>query len=370
MTTIDRVILRPGDLNNLGDLALLFQCCYGLRLLDPLKNAKFFVSVWKPLPPEIIDQLQQNAIEVLSGKSVPAILRQLPRSLHVWSGGQLVRNNTSIASLAVSAITLMVGGIVGAKSAVIGCGVSALSPKYEALYRRIFRDTLVFAARDRVSFERAQALVPSNRCVLTEDLIHFDGPIRKLFRPDADRPEIIIAPCQDESEARYIDTRQLSALVKRASQNLNVDRVNLVSHDIRSEMDPAVCDMIEKELTREGIPCKAIVTPNIENLISYYRSSRLVVTNRLHSVFFGLLSKAAVIILDDGNPKLTQAAERFSIPIIKVGELSPSALDSVLESAMAQSEDSRISALLRNASEKAQMNFAVLGDALSGLIVR
>ena len=135
-------------------------------------------------------------------------------------------------------------------------------------------------------------------------------------------------------------------------------------------MDPAVCDMIEKELTREGIPCKAIVTPNIENLISYYRSSRLVVTNRLHSVFFGLLSKAAVIILDDGNPKLTQAAERFSIPIIKVGELSPSALDSVLESAMAQSEDSRISALLRNASEKAQMNFAVLGDALSGLIVR
>jgi polysaccharide pyruvyl transferase WcaK-like protein len=350
--------LYPGDLHNVGDLALLLQAHHGLREIESLRDARFLAVLWNhKVHHKIVLQLDRVGIEIVNGKNILQRLRLLPGSLHVLSGGQLVRDNSSPVALFVFLTLMSLGRLTRANLAVLGCGISQLGNLREKLYRRILSHACFVGARDDVSYKRALQLADPTVCQLVSDLIHLRTPLHHSFSEVSVKDLIIVAPCEDPSEARLINVEQVGLLVAAARRRFPNAAVKIVCHDVRETMDQAVAARLVKSLGDRGIVSQISANVIVDEVVRDYRRGLIVISNRMHAAMFGLLSGSSVIVLDDGNQKTHAIAEEFLLQTTKIGPSNEGACEEIVDTAIAASVDMRIKEKLHAASLGAADNF-------------
>ena len=311
------VIISSGDLHNVGDLALLLQCAHGVRSRLPVKAVA--VRQWAEPAAEIRSQLAAHDILVLPGKDLLRSAAEATGAVVMIGGGQMVRDNASLASLASLAAMMRWAKMSGGGAAILGCGVDELSSgSRRRLWSEMFKDAGVICVRDTASQTAARRLGErGSRAVLTADLVFTPSPIHQALRRKAGPPSIVIAPCVDASERRGVAIEPLCRLTLEAADKLGVERITLVAHDARPGMDPDICGRIAAALrdARPGLNISTVESYVLAEVTAVYASAALVLTNRLHSVIFSLIAGRPILILDDGTAKLRAAAQTFAIPL-------------------------------------------------------
>lgn len=364
---MQRIVIASGDLNNIGDFALLMQCVQGLRgigLTQPI-----LVRQWVTPPPDILRALNDAGVEVLSGKNIPTSLKAAMGGLVMIGGGQMVRDNASLKSLAILAAMTETARRTGGRVAVLGCGVSQLRRRaHRILWRQILSSASVLTTRDdasRVEVERlcGAAATP----ILTADLVFCPSTLHDaLAAPSSRTKAIIVAPCDDPSEERGIDVAALAALSIAAAQEFSVETITLVAHDSGPSMDPIVCRRLE-EAVKSQVPEIRVVTISSNILRDYtdtYGDAALVITNRLHSAIFSIIAQKPLLILDDGGAKTAAAARYFDVTTVKVSDWKRDAPLARLLTEAANGPPDRRKRQVDLAKQESARNFSLLKAAL------
>jgi polysaccharide pyruvyl transferase WcaK-like protein len=356
------VIISSGDLHNVGDLALLLQCAYGVRRSLGVKDVK--VRQWASPHAEVTTQLGLHAISVLDGKAPVAWSRAGAGSLVMIGGGQMVRDNASLPSLVSLAALMGWARLTGGRSAIVGCGVDQLrSSTRRQVWRRMFQGASLVTVRDEGSLAEVKALASDLTApILTTDLAFTPSPLHDDLRRSGGEPKLIIAPCSDPSEHRGVDVEALCRLALQACDTLGLEHVALLAHDARPGMDKEICERIKAALiaARPGLHVSLTASHTLSDFTRLYASAALVLTNRLHAVIFSLIAGRPIVILDDGTPKLRAAAETFSIPLTPVAAC---AAESIFCAAV-DAQPAQALAVLR-AKSRALDNFDLLAASLA-----
>ncbi len=305
------VMFYCGDLCNLGDLALLLQNLEHLPF-----GSVAYVRRWGPLPPQIVRQVESAGGRLVDGRRVLRFVRLTSTCDVVIGGGQLVRDNVSLASLLAQYAAARAARARGGRVTTRGLGVSELrDPRRRSGWRALLRVAGEVRVRDAASAVNAIALAGRERVQQTADAAFAPGQLHQRAGGEGEpRDRIIIAPCIDRSEDRAITARSVTAIVDAARVHRPGDRMVFACHDPRPGMDRDAAEQLINALALEGARISA--SYDLDTLLGEYRRASLVVTNRLHAIIFALLSGCAVVVLDDGNAKTRFIAERFDLPLV------------------------------------------------------
>lgn len=306
-----------GDLHNLGDLALLLQ---NLEAAPPTR--RLYVRRWSPLPDAIEAQVAAAGGILVSGRGA-AFLALAFRSDIVIGGGQLVRDNVSLASL----VTQLAAGLAarggGGRVETRGLGVGRITRAIpRLLWRLLLRLAPVVRVRDEASARNAAALVGEGRVRLTADMAFLPGRLHARASPDTPARHILIAPCTDPGEDRAFDGPGLPLLAAALGKALPDLPIAYAAHDPRPGMDAQAAEALAARGLAGRPPAHGWSLPA---LLADYHAAALVVTNRLHAIIFALLAGRPVLIVDDGNSKTAAIATRFAIPsvsLVRNGDVS------------------------------------------------
>jgi len=355
------IIISSGDLHNVGDLALLLQCAYGVREVMP--GRPVLVRQWGAPPADVLDQLGEHDIGLLPGKDLPGAASAARGALVMIGGGQMVRDNASSASLGALAAMMEIARITGGEAAIVGCGVDRLKRQpHRWLWSRMMRGAALVTTRDAASHAEAEALCGSGgrQPVLTADIVFTPSPFAEaLRRSDAGSPTVVVAPCADASEGREIDAGLVADAAIRLADQLQVNSVTLASHDARAGMDPDVCARIAAAI-RDKAPTLGVdfvASYRLSDYTRLYASAAAVITNRLHSIIFALLAGKAIVVLDDGTAKTLAAAKRFEIPVSSATHAMDQAILDGLSAEVRSGAASGRRDAIDKASEAARSNF-------------
>lgn len=296
-------LIYCGDLCNLGDLALLLQ-----NLEHRPAGRRAYVRRWAPLPAEIAVQVTAAGGELVDGRRLLTFLWRAWRCDVVIGGGQLVRDNVSLASLVAQYAGALAARLGGGAVTTRGLGVSAIGdPRRRRLWRALLRLAPVVRVRDPGSAGNAAMLVGAERVVLTADMAFVPGALHAaLAGGGGRRNRIIVAPCIDGSEGRSMSAELLRHILSAAGDGELV----FACHDPRPGMDGAAA----RALMMPG--ARIVEGWSLPALLAEYRRASLVVTNRLHAIIFALLADSPILVIDDGTAKTRFIAERFGLPVV------------------------------------------------------
>lgn len=290
-----------GDLNNLGDLALL------LETLRHAAGRPTLVRQWFDLPAGIIAQVERAGGTILDGRRLLSCLREASRCDLIVGGGQIVRQNTSVRSLAHLALMATAvrasGGVIHTR----GLGISRTHGLRAWLWRRVLQGARTLNVRDEASRRRASELCPRTPVRKTADMV-LQGEIAALAHHESTEPAIVVALCEDASEGRGADHERLLALLREARRRIPGAPLVGAAHDLRAGADEAALGC----LRNSGVDIRRYDTGgDLGRLLALYRDARLVLTNRLHAGIFASVFGRPVIVLD-GNDKLAVLHEQLS----------------------------------------------------------
>ncbi len=297
-----------GDLCNLGDLALLLQ-----NLEHMPAGRRAYVRRWAPLPAEIVAQVTAAGGELIDGRRLLPFLWRAWRCDVVIGGGQLVRDNVSLASLVTQYAGALAARFGGGAVTTRGLGVSAIDdPRRRRLWRALLRLAPVVRVRDPASADQAAALVGADRAEQTADMAFVPGALHAaLATAGGSRNRIIVAPCIDGSEGRSMSADLLRHILAAVGEGELV----FVCHDPRPGMDGAAA----RALMMPG--ARIVEGWSLPALLAEYRRASLVVTNRLHAIIFALLADSPILVIDDGTAKTRFIAERFGLSVVTIQDL-------------------------------------------------
>ena len=345
-----RALIYAGDAQNVGDIAIAFATH---QLLTEAGIDEIAILQWN-IPDEIArDEFSQLPMPIISSKSMRALWKSLG-SLQIIGGGQMVRNNQSIAAVALLLIRVILARITCGKVVALGIGVSYLENKpLKFLWMIILRLCNAVCVRDRASFANATKM--GIRPILTGDLVFLARSIFDTRNPL--RNSIVVAPCVDPSEGRYVNYQHISALIAAIHKPYPDARLIGALHDERLDRQALIeiserCGVSFDDIYDSGRPA---------DFASLYGNSLLTITNRLHAIIFSIRSGAAVICCNDGG-KIEAAAIDFGLPQIKADEreIHKEEASFLVKSAL----DQRNSAM--QARELAEKNREVLKSVLGG----
>ena len=358
------IVIFSGALDNIGDLALLKACVEGLRRYHDFSASQIWSYNWGPVPESAAAQLKSMGVIPISGKSFQPYALMRSDTLLLWGGGQLLRNNASMNSLRAARALIRLATLRNAKTAVIGCGVSSLSPDRKKRYRRIFKNSDLFLVRDADSADRAAPLLNNIQPIVTEDLAFSYAP---LWTPRSDKDErrsLLIAPCEDTSENRTVNTEQIHKLINAAQKRYANLTTEFISHDVRPQMDPLVCAKLGNDLARHDIATTHTSSLNLAKVLRTYERAHLVVTNRMHAAIFAYSRGCAVLMLDDGNPKTNAVVNKLSLATIPVTETRTFALENAIDRAEKIKSLPTTRESLNELRTRSEANFSLLSQAI------
>lgn len=362
-----RVVVASGDLNNIGDFALLMQCVQGLRGIG--LTCPILVRQWVTPPTDILRALEHAGVEVLPGKNVAASLKAAVGGLVMIGGGQMVRDNASLKSLAILATMTETARRTGGSVAVLGCGVSRLRRRtHRILWRRILSGASVLTTRDDASREEVERLCGDSATpILTADLVFCPSTLHDALTASSPRAKtIIVAPCDDPSEERGIDVTALAELSVTAARQFGTETITLVAHDSSPSMDPIVCERLDAEIKAQvpGIRIATISSNVLRDYTSAYGDAALVITNRLHAAIFSIIAAKPLLILDDGGAKTAAAAHYFDVATTKLHDWKRERLLGRLLAEAESGPPDRRTLQVGLAKQESARNFGLLKAAL------
>lgn len=361
---IEKVVIHCGDLNNIGDFILLISTIQSLREIPALRNAKFFYYVWTSIPEDKKLELEKIGVDLLNGKTFYSFTILNRQTLTVWGGGQLFRENGSIASMIATLLRSILSNLSGSRLAILGCGISNVKGWRRAIYREVVKSSFVITVRDKTSFDRANAWFGA-KGVLTEDIVHTNKSLYDALSKNSLRNRIIVSLCKDESEGRRFSDSQCIEILKKATPLLRIDSIDIVAHDVRESMDLGVAREFSQALQKNGVASNYKALNTIKDVIILYETSSLVITNRLHSAIFGLISGARVLILDDGNKKLQDFASTYELELLKLNKDNPIDIERALQLSDHKHSNQNLHKKLAIAAARSTENFKVLESMLN-----
>ncbi|GLK45852.1 MULTISPECIES: polysaccharide pyruvyl transferase family protein [Novosphingobium] len=304
-----RQVFVPGDLHNLGDLKLVLQN------LAVSRGEGGAVRYWARLPAAIVRQVEEAGGELTPGKRLLDFAGRAFGTDLVIGGGQIVRDNVSIASmfgLALAAVSARAGG---GRVVTRGLGVSVIrSRSRRFLWRMVLRRCAVVNVRDAASARNLADLLPGKAVAVLADMVFLPiGAYVEAERGPVAR-WIVVAPCDDGSERRSLDGAALDAVLDAAQAALPDARVAIACHDPRESMDKVSAARLAGRW--QGREPHVFDSFELETLTQLYRDAALVVTNRLHSLIFAILADAPALAIEDGTAKVRVVADDFAIPLI------------------------------------------------------
>jgi polysaccharide pyruvyl transferase WcaK-like protein len=302
-----------GDLWNLGDLALLLQ---NLEIARSL-GRRAFVRRWGALPCEIEAQVEEAGGTFVDGRKPAKLLAVARGSDIVIGGGQLVRANVSPKSLALLLAAVLAAKSSGGRVTTRGLGVSPIG---RGLPLFLWRSVLTLAddvrVRDEASLRNARQIAPRAKALLTADMAFYPSRLHKHAGSSlGSAPTILIAPCIDPSEGRSLDGAVFPALVELAQARFPQAELVFACHDARPGMDGEAADTL---IRRHTLRARKSAPHDLKAFLQDYKSAELVITNRLHSVVFALLSGRPVLAVNDGSPKIDAVAQAFSVSTVRL----------------------------------------------------
>jgi polysaccharide pyruvyl transferase WcaK-like protein len=355
-------IIASGDLHNVGDLALLLQCAHGLRSWVGVERIS--VRQWGATHPDTVRQLRDADIDVINGRSMPSALWKSRGALVLIGGGQMVRDNSSLASLGVLEAMMTVARHSGGDWAIMACGVDQLDrSSHRRLWARLMKAACLVTVRDGASQMAVQENFGSRQgSTITADLAFCPSPLHTALQTPSAPESVVVAPCVDHSEGRTITRDALVETAINACAVLGVRRISILAHDARPGMDLEVCAGIASAIAARdpGMELNVVSSVRLSEYVKIYSSSVLTITNRLHSVIFSCIGERPVLVLNDGTKKLQDAAFRFSIPMVSgTQRLSKADLVAALDG-QADGAGRRRSSELQVAKEASRTNFDLL----------
>ena len=312
--TSQRQVFVCGDLHNLGDLKLLLQ---NLALTQ---GDGGIVRRWAPLPRAVVRQVEAAGGELASGKAILGFARRCFGAQVVFGGGQLVRDNVSVLSQLGLLLAVVCARAGGGRFVTRGLGVSAIrSPLRRLLWRAILSRCAVVRVRDEASERNLADLLPGKRCEVYADMVFLRAPGAFAITPgEGERRWIVVAPCADGSEGRFLEGAGLDAALDAALHALPGVRVIVACHDPREGMDKAAAARLVARWPGRAV--EVLDGYELAPLIALYREAALVVTNRLHALIFAILADAPAVAIEDGTAKVRVVADRFAIPVLPRGD--------------------------------------------------
>ncbi|MFT4055009.1 MAG: polysaccharide pyruvyl transferase family protein [Novosphingobium sp.] len=305
-----RQVFVCGDLHNLGDLKLLLQ---NLALT---RGRGGVVRRWAPLPAAVERQVAAAGGELVSGRAILGFARKAFGAQIVLGGGQLVRDNVSIAALVGLLFAVFSARFGGGELVTRGLGVSAIRSRLRrVLWRAILAHCQVVNLRDEHSDHNLARLLPGKARAIHADMVFLPTRGKHAITPGrADRRWIVVAPCADTSEGRSIEGGALDVVITEALRRLPHAALVIACHDPRESMDKAVAVRLLMHWSDREI--FVLDDYNLSALVALYREAALVVTNRLHSLIFSVLADAPVLVVEDGTAKVRMVADLFAVPVM------------------------------------------------------
>lgn len=305
-----RQVFVCGDLHNLGDLKLLLQ---NLALTGGRGG---IVRRWAPLPAQVERQVAEAGGELVSGRALLGFAYKAFGSQIVLGGGQLVRDNVSIAGLVGLLLAVVSARLGGGGLVTRGLGVSTIrSPLRRILWRAILAQCPLVNLRDEGSGGNLARLLPGKAQAVHADMVFLPTVGAHAITPgQGERRWIVVAPCADSSEERSIEGAALDAVVAEAFHRLPHAGLVIACHDPRPSMDKAAAArLVARWPDREIVVLDGY---DLAKLVELYREAALVVTNRLHALIFAMLADAAALAVEDGTAKVRVVADHFAVPIV------------------------------------------------------
>jgi polysaccharide pyruvyl transferase WcaK-like protein len=327
----DSVLIIASELWNIGDYALLLQTIEGLTQYCEIKY--FTVATWAKPPDEIANELRDKHVRLISLKSFEAVFNT--SSLILFPGGQIVRDNSSMSSLVLIFLAVFISKFRGANCAALAIGVSKIKKRnIRLMWSLIFSFQKIITVRDKRSRQVLHSILKNHSKIFeVADLVFFPNKLHLLLKNDLPlmTNTIVIAPCIDPSENRYLDDEFIVWLCTFIVESRHVQRVCFLAHDYRPEMELNWCNKIA-EILKNKIGCEISVLSSTkpEFYFDIYRNAALVFTNRLHSAVFSLIANKNVIVLDDGNQKLLGLVEDFKLPLLPQNQYSKEHIENLL----------------------------------------
>ncbi|MFD2137621.1 polysaccharide pyruvyl transferase family protein [Novosphingobium resinovorum] len=205
-------------------------CCRTLRSREEGGAVRY----WARLPAAIVRQVEEAGGELTPGKRLLDFAGRAFGTDLVIGGGQIVRDNVSIASmfgLALAAVSARAGG---GRVVTRGLGVSVIrSRSRRFLWRMVLRRCAVVNVRDAASARNLADLLPGKAVAVLADMVFLPiGAYVEAERGPVAR-WIVVAPCDDGSERRSLDGAALDAVLDAAQAALPDARVAIACHDPR-----------------------------------------------------------------------------------------------------------------------------------------
>lgn len=349
MTSVKKnVIYICENPDNIGDLLLVFQN----REIDKDAYQKHFLFCWNLPSKSVLSFLTLSECEILEGKSFLRNILVAKGCDIVIGGGNIVRNNSSLFCVLAYLSLVLVSNIFRNSIFTRGLGAGVVRGRVKRfLYRAILNQAVQVNVRDEFSRSRVESLGKAIGSVVTADMAFFPTSLLQASI-GRDRHNILLAPCVDISECRTVYGSRFDEFLRVLKSEFPGSTIYALSHDLRSGADVAVCEDLFRKFPDFIVPITKF--SNLERFASYYSSTSLVITNRLHAIILGILTDTPVLVVEDDSGKNDWIAESFHIPRVNMN-LATEDFEKKLNDAIDFSREKRLMAL-QDAIEAASLN--------------
>lgn len=302
------VIIFSGHLINLGDALIALREAKYFQS----KGHKVVVCPWEEAHGELRADFEKLGIDIVPIRSQPfKALLQCMKAHIIFGGGHMVREQVSTFWLGFTTLAFFFSRLFGHRVVIAGVGVSKVQHSLRArLYRAMLRLATVAYVRDPVSEQVLRDLAPASKAKihLGGDMAFIGGPIESLPSTGI----CMVAPAVDKSENRSVDHDEILQVLNNL-RHQGLQRVTLVSHDIRDDFDLQACREIKAFLDGKiDVPIDILPISDLSSgLLPAYREATWVITARLHGLILASLNGATVYYTEASSKKLQYFAEFF-----------------------------------------------------------
>jgi polysaccharide pyruvyl transferase WcaK-like protein len=313
------ILVITDQTKNIGDHLLRLQVLHFLR--TRLDSPTLRACEWEAVDTD--DLAMEFPILSMKRQPLRAAASAFGADL-VIGPGQMIRDNMGVWFLIALSLLVLISRCTGRQSYVVAVSVGKMFSRiHKLLWMIIISLSSRVSFRDSGSLKRAEEIFgPNKKFSKTSDLAFLASP---YLSPLAERrgskatpaPFVIVAPCNDPGEGRFLTTNRAVAIAVAAASAAGCNRVLFVAHDVREDADKKLatdcCTYIREQHNSDAITASCLAPKDIGALVEAYAEAGVVVTNRLHAALLGVLAGKVVFSIEDGSRKLRKFSDEFAL---------------------------------------------------------
>ena len=200
--------------------------------------------------------------------------------------GQMIRDNMGVWFLIALALLVLISRCTGRQSYIVAVSVGRMFSRiHNLLWMIIIAFSSRVSFRDSASLKRAEEIFgPNKKFSKTSDLAFLASPyLDPLFERSGSKatppPFVIIAPCNDPGEGRFLTMNRAVAIAMAAASAAGCNRVLFVAHDVREDADKKLatdcCTYFREQHSSGAMTASCLAPRSIGAVIEAYAEAGL-----------------------------------------------------------------------------------------------